>query len=150
MSRPRRLHALMTRGQRMAQTQGSNFFASAIQESVVTNLESGSSFLGSSRKGFFDLVLATGSDDDHLQPKAASRRPRTLDVALHDHWNLWVHKQCDFLGCRKKFMQQRQPLWSKLSGEYRHPRGIATRAVEACGQSSSDGIASSCKNDGNR
>jgi len=83
----------------MAQTQCGNLFAPAVEESIVTDLESGSSLLGSSRKGSRDLVLAAAFDNDYLQPKAASRRLRTPDIVLQNPYHLWVHEQCDLLGC---------------------------------------------------
>src|SRR6516162_8385080 len=96
----------------MAQTQCGNLCAPAVEESIITDLESGGSLLGSSRKDSPDLVLAVAFDNDDLQPKAASRRLRTLDIVLQNPWDLWVHEQGDLLGCGKEFMQQLQPLWS--------------------------------------
>src|SRR6516225_10121204 len=115
----------------MTQTQCGNLCAPAVEESIITDLESGGSLLGSSRKGSPDLVLAAAFDNDDLQPKAASRRLRTLDIVLQNPWDLWVHEQGDLLDCGKEFMQQLQPLWSELTGHHGHPRGIAARTVEA-------------------
>src|SRR6516164_8462682 len=133
----------------MAQTQCGNLCAPAVEESIITDLESGGSLLGSSRKGSPDLVLAAAIDNDDLQPKAASCRLRTLHIVLQNSWDLWVHEQGDLLGCGKELMQQLQPLWSELSGHHGRPRGIAARTVEARDKPSSDRIGSGRKNNWN-
>jgi hypothetical protein len=68
--------------------------------------------LGGSRKGSFDLVLVAAFDNDDLQPKAASRRLRTLDIISHNHWDVWIHEQGDLV----------EPLWSEFTGEKRSPQ----------------------------
>src|SRR5204862_4308020 len=132
--RPRQCDCLQGR----PQTQRGNLCAPAVEESIVTALESGGPFLGSRRKGTLDLVLAAAFDNDDLQPKAASRRLRSLDIVLQNPWDLWVHQQGDLLGRGKQFMQQLQPLWSEFAGEHGHPRGVAARTVEARDKPSSN------------
>src|SRR5262249_27311472 len=115
----------------MAERERGYLAAVRIQVGIGSDAQSVSLLLHGSDNGAFDLPFRPGIDNDHLQPEAAHRSLRLLDVIPHEARIIRIHKNGNPGGAGKELTQQLQPLGNKLGSDKSEASDVSLRATEA-------------------
>src|SRR5262249_35640188 len=113
------------RSQPMAEREKGNLTAARAKVRIVAHAQSVGVLLHGSDNGAFDLAFGRGLDNDHLQPEAAHRGLRLLNVIPRKARIVRIHKDRNPGGARKELMQQLQPLGDKLGSDKSGSRDVS-------------------------
>src|SRR5262249_37824175 len=115
----------------MAECERGYLAAARIQVGIGSDAQSVGPVLHGSENAAFDLAFSPGLENDHLQPEAAYRGLRLLDVIPCETRIVRIHKDRNPRRGRKEFMQQLQPLGDKLGSDKSDSRDVSLRTTEA-------------------
>src|SRR5262245_8427391 len=101
----------------MAECERGYVAAARIQVGIGSDAQRVGPLLHSSENGAFDLAFSPSLENDHLQPEAAHRGLRLLDVIPCETRIVRIHKERNLRRGGKEFMQQLQPLGDKPTGK---------------------------------
>src|SRR2546428_13151866 len=115
----------------MAEREKGDLSAARAKIRIVAHNQSVGLLLHGSDNGAFDLAFSPGLDNDHLQPEAAHRDLRLLDVIPREARIVRIHKDRNPGSAGKELMQQLQPLGNKLGSDKSDSRDVSLRTTEA-------------------
>src|SRR5262249_29636804 len=109
----------------MAEREKGNLPASRAKVRIGSHGQGLGLLLHGSDNGAFDLAFSPGLENDHLQPEAAHRGLRLLDVIPRQTRIVRIHKDRNPGRGGKELMQQLQPLGNKLGSDKSDPRDVS-------------------------
>src|SRR5262245_51923951 len=124
----------------MAEREKGNLPAARAKVRIAADAQSVGLLLHGSDHSALDLAFSPGLDNDHLQPEAAHRCLRLLDVIPREARIVRIHKEGNTAGIRKNFMQQLQPLGNKLGSDKSDSRDVSLRTTEAGHETRADRV----------
>src|SRR5262249_41913513 len=125
------LARLTRRGQRMAERERGYLAAARIQVGIGSDAQSVGLLLDGSDNGAFGLDFSPSLENDHLQPEAAHRGLRLLDVIPRETRIVRIHKDRNPGRGGKELTQQLQPLGNKFGSDKSDSRDVSLRTTEA-------------------
>src|SRR5262249_13070992 len=131
----------------MAEREKGNLPAARAKVRIVGDAQSVGVLLRGSDNGAFDFAFSPGPENDHLQPEAAQRGLRLLDVIPCEARIVRIHKDRNPGRAGKDLMQQLQPLGEKLGSNKSDARDVSLRATEAGHETSIDRVGSCYEHD---